>query len=63
MFLSERGRLNARYDPVTGIIRCNDSIRLTRDMDRIIVTALRPDGSYAMNSYLIVPPDTCHPRK
>jgi poly-beta-1,6-N-acetyl-D-glucosamine N-deacetylase len=56
MFLSEKGRLNAGYDPKTGVISCNEPIRLTRNMDRIIVTALRPDGLYAMDSYLIVLP-------
>lgn len=54
MFLSEKGRLNAQYDPKTGVISCNDAVRLTRNMDRIIVTARRPDGQYAMDSYLIL---------
>jgi peptidoglycan/xylan/chitin deacetylase (PgdA/CDA1 family) len=56
MFLSEKGRLPTKYDPRTGTINCSEPIRLTRETNRIIVTARRPDGLYAMDSYMIVLP-------
>ncbi len=58
MFLSEKGRLNTQFDPETGVLTCNDSLVLTRKVNRIITTARRrSDGLYAMYSYMIVLPE------
>lgn len=56
MFVSERGRLNTQFDPKTGILSCNESLRLTRIMNRIIVSARMADGRFAMDSYMVLSP-------
>lgn len=55
MFLSEKGRLNTVFNPITGILLCKGPIVLHRKVNRIIVTARRKkDKDYAMHSYMIV---------
>jgi hypothetical protein len=57
LFLSEKGRLKAHFDPIKGIVSSYGPIHLTRKTNRIIVTAKRrSDGLFAMDSYLIVLP-------
>ena len=57
VFLSEKKRLIAHFDPKTGIISCNGPFLLTRKTNRIIVSARRKsDGLFAMDSWLIVLP-------
>jgi peptidoglycan/xylan/chitin deacetylase (PgdA/CDA1 family) len=57
LFLSEKKRLGARFDPRTGIINCKGPFHLTRKTNRIIVSARRKsDGLFAMDSWLIVLP-------
>jgi peptidoglycan/xylan/chitin deacetylase (PgdA/CDA1 family) len=56
MFLSERGRLNTQFDPKTGVLTCNEGMYLTRNMNRIIVSAKMPDGRYTMDSYMVLLP-------
>ncbi len=59
LFLSEKKRLNARFDPKTGILSCTGPFHLTRKTNRIIVSARRKsDGLFAMDSWLIVLPGT-----
>ncbi len=59
MFLSEKGRLDTTFDPSTGVLSCKDPQVLTRKVNRIITTARRKaDGLYAMDSYLIVLPES-----
>jgi peptidoglycan/xylan/chitin deacetylase (PgdA/CDA1 family) len=58
MFLSERGRLNTKFNPITGILSCGEEVVLTRKINRIITTARRKDDNlYAMDSYMIVLPE------
>ena len=58
MFLSEKGRLDTRFDPITGILSCRGPVEITRKINRIITTARRRDsGDYAMDAYMIVLPD------
>jgi peptidoglycan/xylan/chitin deacetylase (PgdA/CDA1 family) len=58
MFLSEKGRLDTHFDPITGVLSCTDPVVLTRKVNRIIITARRKaDDLYAMDSYLIVLPE------
>ncbi|HVN70583.1 MAG TPA: polysaccharide deacetylase family protein [Desulfomonilia bacterium] len=57
LFLSEKKRLNARFDPRTGVLSCKGPFRLTRKTNRIIVSARRKsDGLFALDSCLIVLP-------
>lgn len=57
VFLSEKKRLDAHFDPVTGVVSCSGPFYLTRKTNRIIVTARRKsDGLFAMDSCLIVLP-------
>ncbi len=57
MFLSEKGRLDARFDVKTGLVTFKGPLHLTRKTNRIIVSARRKsDGLFAMDSYLIVLP-------
>jgi len=57
VFLSEKKRLVAHFDPKTGTISCNGPFLLTRKTNRIIVSARRKsDGLFAMDSWLIVLP-------
>jgi peptidoglycan/xylan/chitin deacetylase (PgdA/CDA1 family) len=57
VFLSEKKRLNAHFDPKTGIVCCNGPFFLTRKTNRIIISARRKnDGLFAMDSWLIVLP-------
>jgi peptidoglycan/xylan/chitin deacetylase (PgdA/CDA1 family) len=57
LFLSEKGRLKAYFDPIKGIVSSYGPVHLTRKTNRIIVTAKRrSDGLFAMDSYLIVLP-------
>jgi poly-beta-1,6-N-acetyl-D-glucosamine N-deacetylase len=57
VFLSEKKRLIAHFDPKTGVVRCNGPFLLTRKTNRIIVSARRKsDGLFAMDSWLIVLP-------
>lgn len=57
MFLSEKGRLDARFDAKTGVVTFNGPLDLTRKTNRIIVSARRKsDGLFAMDTYLIVLP-------
>jgi len=57
MFLSEKGRLETQFDPVTGVLSCKGPVTLARKVNRIITTARRKlDKNYAMDSYMIVLP-------
>ena len=57
LFLSEKGRLDARVDEKTGIVSFKGPLRLERKTNRIIVSARRKnDGLFALDSYLIVRP-------
>ena len=57
VFLSEKKRLIAHFDPKTGFVSCNGPFLLTRKTNRIIVSARRKsDGLFAMDSWLIVLP-------
>lgn len=57
VFLSEKKRLSAHFDPKTGFVSCNGPFLLTRKTNRIIVSARRKsDGLFAMDSWLIVLP-------
>jgi peptidoglycan/xylan/chitin deacetylase (PgdA/CDA1 family) len=57
VFLSEKKRLFAHFNPKTGILGCNGPFHLTRKTNRIIVSARRKsDGLFAMDSWLIVLP-------
>jgi peptidoglycan/xylan/chitin deacetylase (PgdA/CDA1 family) len=57
VFLSEKKRLNARFDTKTGVVSCTGPFHLTRKTNRIIVSARRKsDGLFAMDSWLIVLP-------
>ncbi len=59
LFLSEKGRLDAFFDPRTGRLSCRGPIHLTRKTNRIIVSARRKsDGLFALDAYLIVLPGT-----
>ena len=59
MFLSEKGRLDARFDAKTGVLSVKNPLHLTRKTNRIIVSARRKaDGLFAMDSFLIVLPGT-----
>jgi hypothetical protein len=59
LFLSEKGRLDASFDPRTGRLSCKGPIHLTRKTNRIIVSARRTsDGLFALDAYLIVLPGT-----
>ena len=59
MFLSEKGRLDARFDTKTGVLSLMGPVHLTRKTNRIIVSARRKnDGLFAMDSFLIVLPGT-----
>ena len=59
LFLSEKGRLDARFDAKTGIVTFSGPLHITRKTNRIIVSARRKsDGLFAMDSYLIVLPGT-----
>jgi len=59
VFLSEKKRLNAQFDPRTGVLTCTGPFHLTRKTNRIIVSARRKaDGLFAMDSWLIVLPGT-----
>jgi peptidoglycan/xylan/chitin deacetylase (PgdA/CDA1 family) len=58
MFLSERGKLNTNFNPITGELSCREKVVLTRKINRIITTARRKeDNLYAMDSYMIVMPE------
>ncbi|MDT8271770.1 MAG: polysaccharide deacetylase family protein [Desulfomonilia bacterium] len=58
VFLSEKGRIPASFDPATGILRSTESITITRKMNRVILTARRKsDRSFAMDSYMILLPE------
>lgn len=57
VFLSEKGRIPHRFDPVTGIVEWRGVFHLTRKTNRIIVSARRrADGLFAMHSFLVVVP-------
>jgi peptidoglycan/xylan/chitin deacetylase (PgdA/CDA1 family) len=57
VFLSEKKRLIAHFDPKTGVVSCNGPFHLIRKTNRIIVSARRKsDGLFAMDSWLIVLP-------
>lgn len=57
VFLSEKGRLSARFDPEAGTLSCPGPIEITRKVNRIITTARRrSDRAFAMYSYMIVLP-------
>jgi peptidoglycan/xylan/chitin deacetylase (PgdA/CDA1 family) len=57
LFLSEKKRLPARFDPATGVLSCTGPFHLTRKTNRIIVSARRKsDGLFALDAYLIVLP-------
>jgi peptidoglycan/xylan/chitin deacetylase (PgdA/CDA1 family) len=57
VFISEKKRLIAHFDPKTGVVSCNGPFLLTRKTNRIIVSARRKsDGLFAMDSWLIVLP-------
>ncbi len=59
MFLSERGRLPAVFDPETGVLSSEGPIALTRKVNRIIVTARRrEDRLYAWDSFMVVLPES-----
>ncbi len=59
MFLSEKKRLNAKFNPQTGVLSCSGPFHLTRKTNRVIVSARRrSDGLFAMDSWLIVLPGT-----
>jgi len=59
LFLSEKGRLDAHFDPKTGLLSCRGPIHLMRKTNRIIVSARRKsDGLFALDAYLIVLPGT-----
>ncbi len=57
LFLSEKKRLAAHFDPKTGVVSCNGPFHLTRKTNRIIVSARRKsDSLFALDSWLIVLP-------
>ncbi|HPR55138.1 MAG TPA: polysaccharide deacetylase family protein [Deltaproteobacteria bacterium] len=59
LFLSEKGRLDARFDRNTGVVSFTGPLHLTRKTNRIIISARRKsDGLFALDSYLIVLPGT-----
>ncbi|HWR68566.1 MAG TPA: hypothetical protein VN416_06055, partial [Desulfomonilia bacterium] len=59
MFLSEKGRLDARFDRVNGVLSFKGPVHVTRKTNRIIVSARRKsDGLFALDAYLIVLPGT-----
>ena len=64
MFLSEKGRLDTQFDPETGVLSCKIPIALTRKVNRVITTARRKaDNLYAMDSYMIVLPESMQSKK
>jgi peptidoglycan/xylan/chitin deacetylase (PgdA/CDA1 family) len=59
MFLSEKGRLDARFDSVNGVLSFKGPVHVTRKTNRIIISARRKsDGLFALDAYLIVLPGT-----
>ena len=59
MFLSEKGRLDAKYDAKTGMLSFRGPLHIERKTNRIIISARRKaDGLFAVDSYLIVLPGT-----
>jgi hypothetical protein len=57
VFLSEKKRLYAHFDPKTGVVSCKGPFHITRKTNRIIVSARRKsDGLFALDSWLIVLP-------
>ncbi len=57
MFLSEWGRVDADYDPETGVIRYVPRAPLTRETNRLIVTAKdRESGTFSMHAQMLVRP-------
>jgi len=58
LFLSEKGRLPARYDSVTGELVFRDFITLERPLNRIIVTAMeKSTGRFGFMSWLLLKED------
>ncbi|MBN1634922.1 MAG: polysaccharide deacetylase family protein [Deltaproteobacteria bacterium] len=58
MFLSEKGRLETKFNSLTGTLICEQPIVLTRQVNRISVTARRKaDNLFARDSYMIVLPE------
>lgn len=58
MFVSEKGRMDATFDPATGWLTCDTPLTLTRKANRISVTARRKsDRLFARESWMIVLPE------
>jgi len=59
LFLSEIGRLDAHYDPETGFVDVPGPIPLSRDLNRIILTAREKEsGLFGMQSWLLLREET-----
>ncbi len=58
LFISEVGRLEARFDPASGILSWSGDLQLKNKTNRISVTARRKsDKLFARHSYMIVLPE------